>query len=355
MLSGSHNLIGDGTGQTSLVDGLDGNIVGTAISPIDPMLSPLQDNGGPTLTRAPLPGSPAINAGSNALAVDAEGYPLDTDAVGNPRIQNGTVDIGANEFTAIPGDANCDGTVDYRDATILASNWLTKSGATWAMGDFNGDERVDEKDATMLAGNMHATPPVPAASTSAAIVAEAETSASLPEETSYDLDNDGQVGLGDLASFSSVYRQQPGITSESPLAYAADFDGSGTVDLGDLALFSARYQQNQQNDQIALSSAPQTALTMAAASTLLPDDANRDGLVGGNDASTLALNWQKKSAITWSEVDFNGEGLVDDADAAILAQHWMMTVEDLDGGDDERDAVFAEVGASIDPFGLLYE
>jgi len=29
----------------------------------DPLLGPLQDNGGPTLTHAPLPGSPAIDAG----------------------------------------------------------------------------------------------------------------------------------------------------------------------------------------------------------------------------------------------------------------------------------------------------
>ena len=34
-----------------------------------------------------------------------------------------------------------------------------------------------------------------------------------------DLDNDGRVGLGDLALFSSVYHEEPGITTDSPLAY----------------------------------------------------------------------------------------------------------------------------------------
>jgi hypothetical protein len=34
--------------------------VGTAAAPLDPMLGPLQDNGGPTLTRAPLAGSPVV-------------------------------------------------------------------------------------------------------------------------------------------------------------------------------------------------------------------------------------------------------------------------------------------------------
>ena len=48
-----------------------------------------------------LPGSPAINAGSNALAVDANGNPLITDqrGIAFPRIVNGTVDIGAYEST----------------------------------------------------------------------------------------------------------------------------------------------------------------------------------------------------------------------------------------------------------------
>jgi len=48
-----------------------------------------------------LAGSPAIDAGSNALAVDATSQPLLTDQRGAARTLNGTVDIGAYEF---PGD-----------------------------------------------------------------------------------------------------------------------------------------------------------------------------------------------------------------------------------------------------------
>jgi predicted outer membrane repeat protein len=63
----SYNLIGDGTG-TNLVDGANGNQVGTRDQPIDPGLGPLQDNGGPTQTMALLAGSPAVGRGDPSLA-----------------------------------------------------------------------------------------------------------------------------------------------------------------------------------------------------------------------------------------------------------------------------------------------
>ncbi|MBN2292730.1 MAG: cadherin-like domain-containing protein, partial [Pirellulales bacterium] len=95
-LTGSHNLIGNGTGQ-SLLNGVDGNIVGTKTNPIDPMLGPLQDNGGPTLTHAPLPGSPLIDAGSDLVAVDSWDNPLVADQRNFFSRIFGTVDIGAVE------------------------------------------------------------------------------------------------------------------------------------------------------------------------------------------------------------------------------------------------------------------
>jgi hypothetical protein len=63
-----------------------------------PGLGPLLNNSGPTLTMALLVGSPAIDAGSNALA-QADGYPMSCDQRASGfRIFNGTVDIGAFEY-----------------------------------------------------------------------------------------------------------------------------------------------------------------------------------------------------------------------------------------------------------------
>src|SRR5208337_2619199 len=102
-----NNLIGDGTGITNLTELDPSNLVGTTADPLNPLLGPLADYGGPTQTMALLPGSPAIDAGSVALAVDANGNTLTTDqrGAGFPRVINGTVDIGAFEsqgFTLTP-------------------------------------------------------------------------------------------------------------------------------------------------------------------------------------------------------------------------------------------------------------
>ena len=88
----AYNLIGTG-GSGGLQQGVNGNQVDTT----DPGLAPLGGYGGPTQTLALLPGSPAINAGSDALAVDAQGNPLYIDQRGQQRIYGASADIGAFE------------------------------------------------------------------------------------------------------------------------------------------------------------------------------------------------------------------------------------------------------------------
>jgi hypothetical protein len=90
-----------GTDETgSLIDGTNGNLVGVT----NPGLGALESNGGPTQTISLLAGSPAIDAGSNALiAIDpATGQPFANDqrGTGFSRIVDGVVDIGAFEFQA---------------------------------------------------------------------------------------------------------------------------------------------------------------------------------------------------------------------------------------------------------------
>ncbi len=107
-----HNLSSDGTGNLSGAGDL---------ANIEPLLGPLQNNGGIVQTMTPLAGSPVINAGDNSAA----NLPA-TDARGLARTLNGTVDIGAAEAivadtTADNDDANYgSGQLSLREAIGLA-------------------------------------------------------------------------------------------------------------------------------------------------------------------------------------------------------------------------------------------
>ena len=66
----------------------------------DPVLGPLQNNGGPTQTIALLPGSPAIDGGNPSGCTDGQGHLLKTDQRGMPRPDKEDIvgcDIGAYE------------------------------------------------------------------------------------------------------------------------------------------------------------------------------------------------------------------------------------------------------------------
>jgi fibronectin-binding autotransporter adhesin len=99
------NLIGASNSAGTLIDGVDGNIVGVSgtglsIIPIAEILDTnLTNNGGPTRTHALTFSSRAVNTGNNNLARDSAGQLLLTDqrGPGFPRVFNSTVDIGAFE------------------------------------------------------------------------------------------------------------------------------------------------------------------------------------------------------------------------------------------------------------------
>jgi hypothetical protein len=90
--SAAYTLLQNAANATGITSGTNGDIVGQ-----DPKLAPLADNGGPTKTHALLPGSAAIDAGSNpmALTVDQRGF--------GPRGAGAAPDIGAFETSATAG------------------------------------------------------------------------------------------------------------------------------------------------------------------------------------------------------------------------------------------------------------
>lgn len=105
LIDSGNNLIGNNTGSTAFTTS---TLVGTSVSPIDPKLGLLQNNGGATLTHALLAGSPAIDAGNNSLV--PTGITTDQRGAGFNRIFNGVVDIGAYEVQPLitPPPVNTD-------------------------------------------------------------------------------------------------------------------------------------------------------------------------------------------------------------------------------------------------------
>jgi predicted outer membrane repeat protein len=98
---------------------------------IDPMLGPLADNGGPTMTHALLAGSPAINAGDLNAVAGVGGVPL-YDQRGAPfgRVFNGRIDIGAFEYQQ-PSDLN-----------LLVDTLVDESDGNYSRGDLSLREAI---------------------------------------------------------------------------------------------------------------------------------------------------------------------------------------------------------------------
>jgi hypothetical protein len=115
-LSGSHNLVEDGSGLPGWLRG-------------DPGLGELRDNGGPTWTHALLPGSQAIDRGDNALVPDG----VVTDQRGGARIVGKAVDLGAVEF-----DGSNDGSHGGNGGSDGGSDTSSDGGSGGSTGGSDG-------------------------------------------------------------------------------------------------------------------------------------------------------------------------------------------------------------------------
>jgi hypothetical protein len=137
------SLIGDHTDAMLANNG--GNQIGTAASPINPLLVPLTSNGGPAKTHALLPGSPAINAGSPTAVAGIAGIPQ-FDERGQPfeRVAGGRIDIGAYERQSSPGNQSLivDTLADENDSEYGAGDLSLREAIGLANGFVGGDDVI---------------------------------------------------------------------------------------------------------------------------------------------------------------------------------------------------------------------
>jgi hypothetical protein len=289
-----YNLIQNVIGAT-ITGNTTGNIVGAAAN-----LGPLQDNGGPTATRLPLPGSPALDAGDPAFA-----SPPPTDQRGQPRVQNGRIDIGAVEVNQVPTVAAVianDGSVqrsEVRSLSVTFSGPVTFAGGNAAaafqllhvqtntnIANLQATTSTNSSGQTVVTltftttGNAAADiDPVSATGGAAPSLADGRYQLTIlsanvtgaygpalaggpngtagnyvsPAETAYsptalhlyrlfgDATGDGVVDLSDLTAFRATYNAGTG--NPAYVSYL-DADNSGVVDLTDLTEFRNRYNHS---------------------------------------------------------------------------------------------------------------
>ncbi len=130
-----------------------------AFSVADPLLGPLQDNGGLARTYALLAGSPAIDAGTDGGCFSGIAF-LATDERGAHRVVGARCDIGAYERTPC-GDVNGDGSVNVSDVFFLINYLFAGGPLPPGLANVNSDAFLNVSDVFFLINRLFAGGPAP--------------------------------------------------------------------------------------------------------------------------------------------------------------------------------------------------
>ncbi len=132
-----NNWIGNDEGCAAFYDADLSDTIGTMLAPEDPMLGPLQDNGGPDvgtgedaqplLSHALLPGSGAIDDVAAADCTNIAAVDVTEDQRGATRPANTDCDIGAVEVQDVCGDSFLDGGEECDDGNTTAGDGCSAS------------------------------------------------------------------------------------------------------------------------------------------------------------------------------------------------------------------------------------
>ena len=127
------------------------DIANSSLPNTDPLLGPLQDNGGPTETYALLDGSPAIDAGSpeNCPEIDQRGIPRPVDGDLNGVA---TCDMGAKEYQ--PGDTVTTILSDTPDPSAIGYPFTVSFRVTSTLGTPTGEVTVTVNDSPATCSAM---------------------------------------------------------------------------------------------------------------------------------------------------------------------------------------------------------
>ncbi len=235
---------------TTITGTTTGNLIDAAAEPVN--LAPLAVNGGLTRTHALTIGSVAINAGSNALAIDPDlvALPNDQRGTGFPRIIGGTVDMGAFEaaqftlHTTLQGrganptphpsyviNAQVRFTRASDNALVHTASLTTSTAASVSFFGLPPDVyRVWVKGSRSLARM----------SGDVTVNLDANTSYTTAVLLEGDANDNNQVTVADFAVMAASF----GLSSGDPgYDVRADFNGSGQITIADFSLLAGNFGQ----------------------------------------------------------------------------------------------------------------
>ncbi|KAA0139974.1 hypothetical protein FYZ48_08595 [Gimesia chilikensis] len=333
--SEGHNLIGTRGTAVGFINGFNNDIVGSNAQHIDPFLSPLQDNGGPTFTHALLPGSLAIDAGDNTdgVTIDQRGAlrPTDTTSdIGAFEIVTPTISItdvsqvetnaGTTEFEFVVSlsNANVDEvTVDFETSNGTAVAGIdyafTTGRVTFSAGEttqvvrvlVNGDTLVEDHE-TFFVNLFNAQ--------GAAIADDQGLGTILNDEASISIDDvtldEGPVGTTTNFNFT--------VSLSTPVA------GVVTVDLetADLTATLADSDYVQLLPQTITFNPGETEKTITVV-------VNGDTAIEADETFSVNLSNASSNATI---ADATGIGTIENDDFALLSISDVTLTEDYDGG-----------------------
>ncbi len=251
----------------------------------DPNLGPFQDNGGPTLTYALLPGSQAVNNGDNTICAASPINNVDQRGVTRP--QATTCDIGAYEVVAVAGlSATNDSPTILGQPTNLTATVTAGESVTYAWDFGDGDSGSGANTSHTYAATGTYTAVVTA--TNAANSQSASTVVQVDELiTGLAATNDGPTALGSATQLTAT------ITTGSNISYAWDF-GDGNSGSG--ANPSHTYGLTGTYTAVVTAT---NSLGQQTASTQVQVEEPITGLAATNDSPTaLGLSTQLTATIT---------------------------------------------------------
>lgn len=254
LASGGYNLIGNNTGGS--ITPTTGDQIGASGSPINALLGPLQNNGGPTFTHALLANSPALDAGNAfGLTADQRGAarPFDNSNI-SPAIGGDNSDIGAVEFsilTAQTGVTRAQGSPVSNSQIATANDFESGAGGvTVTVASANPANGVTVSNIVNINGTITADIVAACAATNASFTLQASNGTSTGTATlnvavtantapilSYNNQNvdagnsliiNPATGLSDNGSIASVMVQ-----SQGSYAGTISVNSSGAVTISD--------------------------------------------------------------------------------------------------------------------------